>query len=916
MSAAKILIVEGELVIGLDLEHRIKDMGYDVIAVVPSGREAIERASNVTPDLVLMDIKLSGELDGIETSRRMREHVEVPIVFVTAFADQATVSRVTPFAPYGYMVTPIQKDVLRAVIESALSRSENEKSLRENDRALALAHEAEKQLRVRLEAVDRAGVAVANALANESSGFHLNEFLQVIVDEARTIANADYAALGIVAEAGQPFSPWVFSGLSREQAAAIGRHPRPVGLLGEVVNTGRAISLRDLHEHQAYRGFPAHHPEMKGFLGVPIRYRGESRGNLYLTNKRGAQEFTEEDQETIAMLAERVAFALEIGRLREVEARERARLEFLAKVGPALSRSLDFEATLKAIGTLIVPSVAELCTLDLVEEDGTYWKAIAQHVDPAKQKLLEGLLGPQPAGTIPEPRREVLIREITDELLERTIPDQAHREILRKVAAKSSVTVPLVLRGRTIGVLQVGNGGSRARLGEEDVPLVQEIAHLATFALENARLHQATEHHEKQQRFLAEAGSILAVSLEHEETLASVARLAVRELADWCVVDLLDNPGRTHGRSRKVVHRNSAKAVACKALRELPLDRHRPHFASSVLKTKPVLVSEVEEGYVESIAQSEEHLELLRELGVRSFMALPLLAREHLLGVLILVSSDGARMYGAEDLKVAEQLAHLAALALENARLYQVAQRAIQARDDVTAIVSHDLRNPLGAIRLSLEILARAPPEVERRKGRKQLDVIDRSATRMEQLIGGLRDATMIETGQFTVEPKQEEVSALLSEAVSLLEPQADAQRLRLKLDLVGDLPSIHCDRGRVLQVVGNLVGNAIKFTEMGGEIRITVRPLEDGICVSVSDTGAGISEREVPYVFDRYWKGKKKGKQGTGLGLYIVKGIVEAHGGRIWAESKLNEGSTFHFVLPVSPPADSNGCASVNHPS
>jgi len=753
-----------------------------------------------------------------------------------------------------------------------------------------------------LEAVDLAQLAVANALAGIFGGFDIKEFLQVIVDEARTVAGAEYAALGIVGEPGQPFTPWVFSGIGREQAATMGRHPRPVGLLGEVVHAGKSIRLRDLHEHKAFGGFPAHHPEMEGFLRVPIRYRGASRGNLYLANKRGSREFTKEDQESIEMLVERVATALEIGRLRQIEARERTRLELLAKGGPALSESLDYETTLEAIGTLIVPSVAEMCTLVLVDGDGTSRKVIARHVDPDKQKLLEGLLGSRPAGMIPESRREVLnsgqphlVREITDELLVRTIPDPAHREIVRKVTLKSSVAVPLVLRGKTVGVLEVGE--SRRRLGEEDLPLVQEIAHLATFAIENARLYQAVEHHEKQQRFLAEVGAALASSLDYQETLASVARLAVRDLADWCVVDLVDNRGRA--RRLKVVHANSAKAAACEAFQQFPLDRRRPHLASSVLETKqPILMSEVKEGYLESIAQSEERLRTLRELGVRSFMALPLLARDHLLGVLILVSSKPARRYGAEDLSFAEKLAHGAALAVENARLYQTAQRAIQARDAVMGIVSHDLRSPLSAIQMCTELFAKDDPQLV-----KPVAIIKRSVDVMVRLISDLRDLGSIEAGHLSIRTRPEASAGLVKDAIDGITDAVAQKSLRLVVKMPARDRVLDCDRIRILQVLTNLLSNAIKFTPPGGSITLSMMEAEPGQArFSVEDTGAGIAEADLPHVFERYWQAGTTAHLGTGLGLAITKGIVEAHGGTISVESRVGHGTTFSFTLRLAP--------------
>jgi signal transduction histidine kinase/CheY-like chemotaxis protein len=903
MSTPRILIVEDELVVGLDLENRLRDMGYQVLAVVPSGPEAIDQVQMVTPDLVLMDIKLSGEMDGIEAGERIREHLDIPIIFVTAFADEATTTRVKAIAPYGYVVKPFQRGALRAVIESALSRAELARHLRESQHALAKANETEKELRRRLEAIDRAGMAVGSALA----GLDVKQFLQVIVDEARSVADAEYAALGIVSEPGKPFAPWVFSGISKEQEAAIGRHPRPVGLLGAVVEIGKPIRIHDLHEHKAFGGFPAHHPPMKSFLGFPIRYRGESRGNLSLTNKRGSQEFTEDDHASIEMLVERVGITLEIARLRQIEARERTRLEFLAKAGAALAESLDYEATLRAVGDLVVPSVSDLCRIDLVEGDGALREVTVRHVDREKQKLLEQLLGPQELHVTAEPRREVLrsgepkvLSEITDEVLDQAVREPAHREIIRKVALKSSIAVPLVLRGQTIGVLQVGVGESRPRFGHDDVPLVLEVAHIAALAIENARLYEATKQRSEEQRFLSEVGATLAATLDYSETLEAVARLVVRDLADWCVVELVDNSGNV--RRLKVVHRNPGKARLCEALARMPLDRRRPNLTSSVLETRePSVVRKVDAGYIESIAQSDEHLRVLRELEPKSIMGLPLLARDRLIGVIMMVSSRSSRRYGAEDLSFAQELANRAALAVENAQMYQIAQRAIQARDDVMAIVSHDLKNPLNTICLSLEALSREAG-LAGKQGRKVLDVIARSVTRLDQIIEGLRDAAMIETGQFTVEPKAEDVPALLSEVASLLKPQATAKGRQLEVDVADHIRTIQCDRGRILQVIGNLVGNAIKFTERGGQIRIAVRPVDDAIQVSVSDTGAGIPEREIRQIFERYWKGKTKGKEGTGLGLYIAKAIVEAHGGRIWVESVVAEGSTFFFTLPIAP--------------
>jgi signal transduction histidine kinase/CheY-like chemotaxis protein len=888
MSTPRILVVEDDLIVGLDLQHRLEDMGYEVLAVVATGLEAIEQAKTVTPDLVLMDIKLSGDMDGVEAAERIRENLDVPVVFVTAFADEPTTTRIKAIAPYGYVVKPFQKGALRAVIESALTRAEMVNRLRASEHALAEAHQLEKKLRARLEAVDRAGMAISRAAL---SSLDMREFLQVVVNEARTLVDAEYAALGLGGAADQPFESWVFSGMSVEQSAAVGRFPRPVGVLGAVVEFGAPIRLADVHDNQLFRGFPPHHPEMKSFLGVPLRHQGKSHGNLYLADRRGLPEFTDEDQQTIEMLAERVSVALEIARLvRQVEARERTRIEFLANASRVLSESLDHGATLNAIGDLIVPSIADMCVVELTEAEGRPREVVVRYVDPEKQTLLQQILV-----SLPE-----FLPELTEDLLDEAVHDPSHRDLLRQI----SVSVPISLRGQTFGVLRLGTTDSRDRRDGTELPFLGEIAHIAAIAIENARLYEATKQKENEQRFLAEVGSTLASTLDYRETLEKVGRLAVRDLADWCLMDLVDRAGKAH---RQIVHRSAAKAPLCEALARIPIDRCRPHLTSAVLETnRPVVVSEVDATYLESIAQSEEELRALRDLEPRSIMAVPLHVRERLIGVCVLVSSNPARRYRATDLSLARKMADQSALAIENAQLYQVARYAIQDRDDVMAIVSHDLTNPLNAIRLSVELLLRALPPGERGKERKHLEVINRSSARLEQLIKSLRDASMIETGQFTVEPKPEDVPSLVTEATAMLEPQAERQGLKVDVELADDLPTIPCDRMRVLQVLGNLVGNAIKFTESGGRIRIAVRSSEEAVCFSVSDTGAGIPDHQMPHIFERYWKGKERRKnvQGTGLGLYIAKAIVESHGGTIWAESKVGEGTSFFFTLPFAPPA------------
>jgi signal transduction histidine kinase/FixJ family two-component response regulator len=283
-------------------------------------------------------------------------------------------------------------------------------------------------------------------------------------------------------------------------------------------------------------------------------------------------------------------------------------------------------------------------------------------------------------------------------------------------------------------------------------------------------------------------------------------------------------------------------------------------------------------------------------------IAAPLVGRNgRTLGVIQLWEKKEGK-FNDSDQAVLTQLAQMCSVALENARLYKAAQDATRARDDLVAIVSHDLRNPVHTINMAAAFLLEIAPPVDRRvTSRRQLEAIQRAAQRANRLISDLLDVAKIQAGGLAVELATVEVSSLVQEAFESATPLATAKKLTLDRTVDENLPAIAADRDRVLQVLGNLLGNAIKFTPAGG--RVTVRAQHDGVeCrFSVCDTGPGIPPEHVPHVFDRYWQAKSTAKLGTGLGLSIAKGIVEAHAGKIWVESEPGRGASFIFTLPCA---------------
>jgi signal transduction histidine kinase len=253
-------------------------------------------------------------------------------------------------------------------------------------------------------------------------------------------------------------------------------------------------------------------------------------------------------------------------------------------------------------------------------------------------------------------------------------------------------------------------------------------------------------------------------------------------------------------------------------------------------------------------------------------------------------------------MNLAQQIADRAALAFHNARIFEGLQRANRARDDFLAIVSHDLRNPLGAMILNAGLLARSAKEEAVRRG---AEAIIHSGKAIDSLLGDLLDVASLDAGRLRVEPDDHVVGGLVAEAVEALEPLAAARSIKLESAVKDPEARVSCDRARIIQVFWNLVGNAIKFTPEGGTIRLAAEVLGAQVRFSVRDTGPGIRPEHIPLVFERYWQAKATPhRAGVGLGLYITKAIVELHGGHIWVESTLGSGSTFFFTLAARPAA------------
>jgi signal transduction histidine kinase len=405
-------------------------------------------------------------------------------------------------------------------------------------------------------------------------------------------------------------------------------------------------------------------------------------------------------------------------------------------------------------------------------------------------------------------------------------------------------------------------------------------------------------------QFLAEASELLDASLEYQETLANVVALAVPMIADYAIIALLTDDGAL--RWGWSAHRDPAKeAVVARLQAYVPTLATNNHpWAEVVHSGRTQIIETVTDGYLRSIAHDEAHLALLRELAPTSYIIMPLAARGRILGVLLFATDrSSGRRYSEHDLAVATELARRISFAVDNATLYRAAEQAAHMREDMVAVVSHDLKNPLTTIQMAVSFLKEeiVPDDEAHSLERKQLDVIHRSAARMYRLIHDLLDTTAIEAGHVQLTRAPITAYELVIDAIELLRPLAAAKRIELLAEVPPGLPCVMADRERVLQVFSNIAGNAIKFTPSGGRVEFAVTHHDNALEFQISDNGPGIAPGDLRHLFERYWQATKTRNMGSGLGLSIAKRLIEAHGGEIRASSELGHGSRFGFTLPVA---------------
>ncbi|MEP0881892.1 PAS domain S-box protein [Trichocoleus sp. ST-U3] len=433
---------------------------------------------------------------------------------------------------------------------------------------------------------------------------------------------------------------------------------------------------------------------------------------------------------------------------------------------------------------------------------------------------------------------------------------------------------------------------------------------------------------EQSRQFLSEAGVVLADSLDYQATLERLVHLAVPHLADWCAVHTVEPDGSI--RQRAVAHADASKVeLAWEVERRYPFDPKVPRGLAKVLHTgEAKLAPEVSDELLVAIARDPEHLEILRKADFKSYMCLPLIARGRILGAIAFITAESGRHYNQADLSLASELAHRAALAVDNARLYHEAQEANRMKDQFLAIVSHELRTPINAV-LGWAQLLRSRKFDENRTA-QALETIERNAKAQTQLIESLLDVSRMIRGNLPLSLLPVDLVPVIQTSINSVLATAQTREIQVETVLDPSCGRVQGDPVRLQQVMSNLLSNALKFTPNGGQVTVRMSivignrssvmanaeeshqlpitnyqlPITHYAQIQISDTGVGITPDFLPHVFDLFRQADStttRSHGGLGLGLAIVRYLVEMHGGTVSAQSPGEGlGATFTVRLPL----------------
>jgi signal transduction histidine kinase len=485
-----------------------------------------------------------------------------------------------------------------------------------------------------------------------------------------------------------------------------------------------------------------------------------------------------------------------------------------------------------------------------------------------------------------ETGRTIVVRDV--------LSDARVAEGSRHAGARSVIATPILVGGELAGTLSLNQASAPRDWTTDEVRLVEEVARELRVAMETARLFQARQRENERLLALQRAGATLAAHTDPHEVFDMILRSAVQLFGGQGSASLY-----TWDEEASVLRLAENFDTAGRMPDDAVLQPGEGVVGRVFVTREPLVVADYQTW--------EGRTSVGQETGLRACLAVPLLRSGRALGALGIRSYEPTVVYTEDDGRMLGLFADQAAAALTTVEAFGRQRQAVEqlerlnrAKSEFVSIVSHEFRTPLTGIQGFSEMMRDEDLSLE--EMREYAGDINKDSQRLNRMIDEMLDLDRMESGRMTIHPERMDLNAVLDEAVNRVRPNAPNHTL--SLDLQSDLPSIHADRDRLTQVASNLLSNAVKYSPTGGRISVKSRAEGDRIRIEVRDEGLGIPPEALETIFERYSRVDSQATKdipGTGLGLPIVRQIVQLHGGKVWAESELGRGSVFHVVLPLA---------------
>ena len=831
MANTRILIVEDEGVTALHIRRDLEMLGYAVCGSVSSGAHAIQKAIETQPDLVLMDIQLQGELDGVQAAQQIREQFDIPVVYLTAHSDASVLQRAQVTEPYGYLLKPFEEHELRVTIEMALSSHRLKKQLKESE---ARYRELADSITDVFFAMDRdlrcsywnkASEQLTGLSAQEAIGKYLHDLFPEV------------------------------------------RGTRVERLYLEAIKTQHPQSLVTEYQLGRRRFFEVTAYPAGGGLAVFVRD---------ITGRKQAEQDL---------------------------ARRAGEMAAINRASQAMASTLELD---KVLG-LVIAEIRNLVNAEeasVLLQDGQELIFAATASDVASK--LVGMRMPVASGVAGWVMQHGQAALVGDARRDPRFYDRI--DAVTGMTTQSLLVVPLIVKGVIRGVIEAINKAGGV-FGEHDLEMLEAMAGPAAIAIENARLFAAVDK-ELIQREQAEAE--LQARNQDLVTLNAIATTIGQSLnLDYILNATLDHvlqAMRMDGGSVQLLEEDGS-TLALAAQRGMPgpmakrLERLKLGEGITgqiALTGQPFVASNL-------MDVLEHQMETPTEGGSLTFAGVPIRSKDKTLGVLAVVGFS-PRTLSPQEQQLLIAIGYQVGVAVENARLaeqaaeMQALRELDRLRSELIANVSHELRTPLGLIKVFATTLLRKDVAFDRETQLEFLSDIEKETDRLEKTVDNLLDLSRMQSGRMQLDRHPTDLGELIRRIMS--DPEIQLAPHHFICDLPSEPLVASVDARRIEQVLRNLLSNAIKYSPDGGTIVVQGRGDERQLFVRVSDQGIGIPLQDQEKVFERFYRGDNEVTRrvgGVGLGLAVCRGIVAAHGGRIWVESVLGKGSTFCFTLPAN---------------